>query len=268
MTTTTRGQIRFDDGARYERYMGIWSRLAGDRFLDWLAPPPGLDWLDVGCGNGAFTQALIARCAPARVYGIDPSAAQLAHARTRLDVDAAHLLVGDAMALPFPAASVDALVMPLVIFFVPEPARGVAEMARVGRPGALISAYAWDMPGGGFPYHALQARLRAQGVAVPAPPSPEASRLDVLQALWAGAGLCEVRTHSIEVRRTFADFDDYWQTVLGAPSVGPQLARLRPDEAAQFAAEVRAELPLDPANGTIMLGARAHAVAGRVPAGA
>ncbi|MEN4904608.1 class I SAM-dependent methyltransferase [Luteimonas sp. TWI1437] len=265
--TAADAQIRFDDGARYERYMAIWSRLVGDRFLGWLAPAPGLDWLDVGCGNGAFTQTLIARCAPAQVYGLDPSVPQVAHARARLAGDAAHLLAGDAMALPFPPASVDALVMPLVIFFVPDPERGVAEMVRVGRPGALVSAYAWDLTGGGFPYHALQARLRARGVVLPAPPSPDASRVEVLQALWAGVGLCEVRTHSIEVRRTFADFDDYWQTVLEAPSIGPQLARWQPAQVAQFAAEVRAELPVDGANGAITVGARAHAVAGRVPGG-
>jgi hypothetical protein len=41
-------QIRFDDGAAYERYMGEWSRLAGETFLDWLAPASGLRWLDVG----------------------------------------------------------------------------------------------------------------------------------------------------------------------------------------------------------------------------
>jgi ubiquinone/menaquinone biosynthesis C-methylase UbiE len=57
-------QIRFDDGAAYERYMGTWSQLAGDAFIDWLAPPAGLRWLDVGCGNGAFTEMLVARCAP------------------------------------------------------------------------------------------------------------------------------------------------------------------------------------------------------------
>ena len=71
-------QIRFDDGAAYERYMGKWSQLAGETFLDWLAPKPGLRWLDVGCGNGAFTEMLVERCAPASVQGIDPSEAQLA----------------------------------------------------------------------------------------------------------------------------------------------------------------------------------------------
>ena len=76
-------RIRFDDGAAYERMMGRWSQLAGAIFLDWLAPPAGLRWLDVGCGSGAFTELLVKRCAPATVYGIDPSQGQLAFARTR-----------------------------------------------------------------------------------------------------------------------------------------------------------------------------------------
>src|SRR3954464_2579321 len=76
-------QIRFDDGAAYERYMGVWSQLAGETFLEWLAPVPGLRWLDVGCGNGAFTEMLVDRCAPASADGVDPSEGQLAFARTR-----------------------------------------------------------------------------------------------------------------------------------------------------------------------------------------
>jgi len=41
-------QIRFDDGAAYDQMMGTWSRIAGAIFLDWLAPPLGLRWIDVG----------------------------------------------------------------------------------------------------------------------------------------------------------------------------------------------------------------------------
>ena len=128
-------QIRFDDGAAYERYMGKWSQLAGETFLDWLAPESGLRWLDVGCGNGAFTEMIVERCAPVSVHGIDPSEAQLAFARTRPASRVAQFRQGDAMALPFPDDTFDAAVMPLVIFFVPDPARGVAEMARVVCPG-------------------------------------------------------------------------------------------------------------------------------------
>jgi trans-aconitate methyltransferase len=79
-------EIRFDDGASYERYMGTWSRLVGDIFLTWLAPSSGLRWIDIGCGNGAFTEQIVERCAPAEVQGIDPSEANSssrAHARLR-----------------------------------------------------------------------------------------------------------------------------------------------------------------------------------------
>ena len=63
--------IRFDDGAAYDRGMGVWSQLAGQVFLDWLAPPTGLRWLDVGCGSGAFSELLAQRCAATEIQGID-----------------------------------------------------------------------------------------------------------------------------------------------------------------------------------------------------
>jgi SAM-dependent methyltransferase len=254
--------IRFDDGAAYERYMGKWSQLAGDVFLDWLAPQPGLRWLDVGCGNGAFTEMLVDRCAPASAQGIDPSEAQLAFARTRPASRIAQFRQGDAMALPFPDGTFDVAVMPLVIFFVPDPARGVAEMARVVCPGGIVTAYGWDMVGGGFPYSALQEEMRALGVAVPVPPSPDASRMDVMRDLWTGAGLDAIETREIAVERTFADFDDYWTTVFGGPSVGRQLRAMAADDLARLKARMRTRLPADAA-GRVTYGARANAVKGR-----
>ncbi len=257
-------QIRFNDGAAYERYMGEWSRLAGETFLDWLAPKSGLRWLDVGCGNGAFTEMLVERCAPVSVHGIDPSEGQLAFARTRPASRVAQFHQGDAMAQPFPDDTFDAAVMPLVIFFVPDPAKGVAEMARVVRAGGHVTAYAWDMVGGGFPYEALQFEMRGLGVAVPVPPSPDASRIDAMRDLWTDAGLDSVETREIIVQRTFASFDDYWETVLGGPSVGPQLAAMASGELALLKARMRAHLPAD-ATGRITCSARANAVKGRVP---
>src|SRR5215213_2953613 len=238
-------QVRFDDGVAYERYMGEWSRLAGETFLDWLAPKPGLRWLDVGCGNGAFTEMLVERCAPTSVHGIDPSEGQLAYARTRPASRVAEFRQGDAMALPFPGDAFDAAVMPLVIFFVPDPAKGVAEMARVVCTGGAVSAYAWDMVGGGFPYEALQAEMRGLGVAVPVPPSPDASRIDAMKDLWTGAGLDAVETREITVRRTFVDFDDYWATVQGGPSVGTGLAAMGAEDLSLLQGRLRACLPAD-----------------------
>jgi SAM-dependent methyltransferase len=254
--------IRFDDGAAYERYMGKWSQLAGKAFLDWLAPPSGLRWLDVGCGNGAFTEMLVERCAPVSVQGVDPAEGQLAYARKRPASRVAQFRLGDAMALPFPDDTFDAAVMPLVVFFVPEPSKGVAEMARVVRPGGVVAAYAWDMPGGGFPYQALHDEMRARGIPVPSPPSPDASRVDALRDLWASAGLIDVETREIAVKRTFSDFDDYWTTVLDGPSVGKQLAAMPVADAESLKAVMRERLPAD-TNGRITYGARANAVRGR-----
>src|SRR5258706_11106501 len=215
-------QIRFDDGAAYERMMGAWSKPAGGIFLDWIAPRPGLRWVDVGCGNGAFTELVVERYAPAEVRGIDPSEGQLAYARARPTTRMAEFRQGDAMALPFPANKFDAAVMALAIFFVPDPAKGVAEMVRVVSPGGMVAAYTWDMAGGGFPLQPVQTELLAVGFTPVRPPSSDASKIDSLQNLWTDAGLVSVETRKIEVQRTFADFDDFWSTAMLGSTIGPR----------------------------------------------
>jgi SAM-dependent methyltransferase len=187
-------QIRFDDGAAYEQMMGKWSRLAGEIFLDWLAPLPGWRWIDIGCGNGAFTELIVERCAPSEVAALDPSPAQLAFARSRPAARLARFQQGDAMALSYADGSFDAAVMALVIFFIPDPAKGVAEMARVVCLGGTVATYAWDMLGGGLPHEPLHAEMRAMGVTPPRPPSSGASRMQALRDLWTGAGLDAIAT--------------------------------------------------------------------------
>lgn len=256
-------RIRFDDGAAYERMMGRWSHLAGAIFLDWLAPPSGLRWIDVGCGSGAFTELLVERCAPATVHGIDPSEGQLAFARTRSAARVAQFRQGDAMAQPLPDDACDVAVMALVIFFVPDPAKGVAEMVRVVCPGGTVAAYAWDMLGGGFPLDAMHVEMRALGVTPPLPPSVGASRIDAMRDLWTGAGLEAVETREITVQRTFADFADLWTTSQMGAGLGPTIAAMAPDDVERLKARLRARLPAD-ATGRITYSARANAVKGRV----
>ncbi|HEY7578074.1 MAG TPA: methyltransferase domain-containing protein [Acetobacteraceae bacterium] len=255
--------IRFEDGAAYERGMGRWSRLAGEIFVDWLAPPAGRRWVDVGCGSGAISELLYQRCAPAEVQGVDPSSAQLAFARERPGAKDAVFQIGDAMALPFANDRFDAAVMALVIFFVPDPAKGVAEMARVVRPGGTVAAYAWDMAGGGFPWDQVRAALRDVGIAPLSPPSVAASRMDALRDLWAGAGLRSVETREITVQRSFADFDEYWTMSTGAGSIRPTVAAMPRGDVERLKQLVRARLPVD-ASGRITYSARANAVKGYV----
>jgi SAM-dependent methyltransferase len=260
-------QIRFDDGAAYETFMGVWSRLAGDIFLHWLAPAAGWRWLDVGCGNGAFTEMLVERCAPREVQGIDPSEGQLEFARSRLAGAPVQLRQGDASALPYADDAFDAAVMALVIFFVPEPARGVAEMARVVRPGGVVSSYAWDILGGGFPFTMLQEEMARFGTPPLWPPSAEASRMEALQALWREAGLVDVTTREIVVERTFTDFETFWQIAQRGPRLLPRFAAMAADDLATLKGRLRGRLATDAA-GAVTCSARANAISGRVAAAA
>jgi ubiquinone/menaquinone biosynthesis C-methylase UbiE len=151
----------FPDGKAYERLMGRWSTLAGAQFLDWLDAPKNLSWIDVGCGNGAFTEVLIARASPAAVIGIDPSDGQLDYARTRPGARLAQFRVAGAEALPFADNSFDAASMALVITFVPDPVKAAREMARVVKPVGAVATYMWDFPGGGFPLAPLGKAMKS-----------------------------------------------------------------------------------------------------------
>src|SRR5205809_4622637 len=181
--------------------MGRWSVLVGERFLEWIGVPDGARWLVVGCGNGAFTELLFERRRPAQVEAFDPSPEQLAYARTRMPPGAPVVWrEGDAMRLPVADASVDAAVMALVLFFVPDPAVGISEMCRAVRPGGVVAAYHWDVLGGGFPFADIALEMLALGVPPRLPPSVEASTLEASAALWRAAGLEAVDTCAITVQ--------------------------------------------------------------------
>ena len=258
-------ELRFDDGAAYEQVMGVWSRSVGEVFLDWLRPPQRLSWIDVGCGSGAFTELILTRCAPTGVQGIDPSEGQLAFARTRPGARGAVFLTGDAMALPFPAASFDVAVMALVLVFVPDPSKGVSELARVVRPGGLVATYMWDMLGGGFPLDPIVDEMHAMGLSPTRPPHMEVSTLAALQDLWRAAGLQQIETREISVQRTFADFEEFWTVETKSPSIAPVVAAMPAADVAALKQRVTTRLPID-ADGRITCSARAHAISGRKPA--
>jgi len=256
-------QIRFVDGAAYERMMGTWSRLVADGFLDWLALPPGLRCVDVGCGNGAFTEYLIARCNPAEVQGIDPSEDQLAFARTRPGARLAQFQQGDAMKLPFADSGFDTAMMALVLFFVPEPKKGVAEMVRVVKSGGTTAAYVWDVTVGGYPWEPLAIEFKAIDRPLPAEPSAASSRIEALQALWTEAGLRSVEQRKIAVERRFHDFEDFWDTTITVGPVTAVIDTLAPAQRARLKDAVRARMTPN-ADGSITYGAYANAIKGRV----
>jgi SAM-dependent methyltransferase len=259
------GQALFADGQAYERMMGRWSRRAGGLFLDWLGLPKGLRCLDVGCGNGAFTEVLIAHSAPTEAVGIDPSEGQLAYARTRPGAKLAQFQIGDAQSLPFANHSFDAALMALVISFVPDPAKAAREMARVVRPGGWVATYMWDGAGGGLPVEPIHVAMRSLGFDAPYPPGMIVSRQDSLLALWQQAGLQSVETRVVKIEVEYSSFDDFWDSnnVPTGPA-GQAIRRLPNDAQAQLKEQLRKQLPAG-SDGRIKFAAFANAVKGRVP---
>ena len=255
----------FTDGEAYERMMGRWSRLVGTVFLDWLAAPPGLRWLDVGCGNGAFTEVIIQRNEPSEIVGVDASEQQLAYARVRPGTTMARYELADAQKLPFDDAAFDAAAMALVITFLPDPTAGAREMKRVVRPGGWVATYIWDFLGGGMPFEPIYAAMNALGTPLARRLGMETSREPALRALWEGAGLREVETRAIAVRVAYADFDDFWiSSSVPASPTGRAIHEMPADAKERLREHLRRTLPVA-ADGSIAYEARANAVKGRVP---
>lgn len=252
----------WERGSPYEQYVGRWSRKIAPRFLSWLGVPAGKRWLDVGCGTGALSAAIIDHCRPASVTGVEPSQGFLETARTNLD-DRVALHQGTAAALPLGDGGVDVAVSGLVLNFVPDPRAALDEMARVTGNGGTVAAYVWDYAGKmelmRFFWDAAgeldpNAATLDEGVRFPM------CRPETLETLYAQAGLREVRVASIDIQTGFVDFDDYWRPFLGGQGPAPAYA-MSLDEArrARLRDRVRSRLPIA-TDGSISLTARAWAV--------
>jgi len=171
-------------------------------------------------------------------------------------------LEGDAQNLPLPDACVDAAVMALVLFFVPDPLQGVREMVRVVRADGVIAAYHWDLAGGGFPLQPILDAVHAGGYQSQQPPSAWAAALKASEDLWRSAGLVDVHTRQFEVSRTFESFDDFWRSAHGSPRLRDLFASLSPAELQHIKEDARGRIA-SAGDGSLAIMARANAVKGR-----
>jgi SAM-dependent methyltransferase len=257
----------WDDGAAYEPYIGRWSRLVAAHFLQWLAVPAGGAWLDVGCGTGALSEAILSRADPHLLTGCDRSRGFVEFVRAHVPDKRARFVVAELSDLPQVDGGFDAVVSGLVINFLPDPLSALRAMAARVRGGGVVAGYVWDYA------ERMQlirlfwdaavaldpaARDRDEGVRFPL------CQPDALSGLWEQAGLADVRVAPVEVPTVFRSFDDYWQPFVGGVGPAPGYAcGLPPEQLIRLREAVRARLPTAK-DGSIPLVARAWAARGTV----
>lgn len=203
-------RIDFTDASGYERFMGRWSRAVAPHFLQWIAPAKRARWLDVGCGTGILTQALLDVCDPVSVVGIDQSAEQVEQAARGPAGKRARFQRADAVDLPFPEGSFDIVASALVLNFIENPPRALEEMRRVTRPGGIVAGYVWDFGKDLSPSGPLRRALRSVGADVPPIPGTAHSSEEALRALFVQAGLQSIESRTIDVTLAYADLEDFW----------------------------------------------------------
>ena len=260
--------MTYSNPAAYRRFMGRWSAQLAPQFIRFVGVENGQRILDIGCGTGSLSTALLAVGPAVRVVGVDPVPAYISFTREAVPDHRADFQTSTAEAMPFPDAAFDAALAMLVLQEVVDPLGAIREMTRVTRGGGQVAACQWDFHSGlpmqSIFWHAAEmfvpeqvARRRAGDNAI------KRAGLQELADLWECAGLREVRTARLEVAMRFSSFDDYWQPFLaGATPTSAFAANLNRETENRLEQAVRSLIPGMQPDGSFVLPARALAVAG------
>lgn len=260
--------MTYSNPAAYRHFMGRWSTQLAPLFIEFVGVENGQRVLDVGCGTGSLSTALLSVGPDARVVGVDPVLAYVTFTREAVPDRRANFEASAAEAMPFPDAAFDAALALLVLQEVVDPLSAMREMARVTRQGGRVAACQWDFHNGlpmqSIFWHAAEtfvpqevARRRTNGNAI------KRAGLQELTEFWECAGLGEVRTARLELAMRFSSFADYWQPFLaGATPTSAFAANLNRETDNQLERTVRALIPDVQVDGSFVLPARALAVAG------
>jgi SAM-dependent methyltransferase len=255
-------------GESYQRYVGRWSKLVASEFIGWLDAPPQKHWLDIGCGTGSLSRAILELTSPATVKGIDPSQSHVSFAHDTIHDERAGFFVGTAESVQLPSDSFDFVVSGLVLNFVPDPERGVSEMKRLTHKGGIIGAYVWDyadkMELMRYFWNAAVA-FDKTAVALDEGNRFPLCRPEALEALFTAVGLQNVDVRSIDIPTRFENFKDLWLPFLGGQGPAPGYAMSLDEERRSLLRDrLRSALPVTD-DGSINLIARAWAVKGIRP---
>jgi SAM-dependent methyltransferase len=254
---------KWTSGAQYDQWMGRWSRLLAREFLKWLDLPAGLRWIDVCCGSGMVTEAIVERRAPAGVVGVDASAEQIKFACEHRAHSSVTFQIADATALPFADSRFDVAVCGLGLNYVPNPGRALEEFRRVIRTDGTVGVYVWDYAQGvRFVREFWDAAIAIDSEAAS---FDQALRFPMctqegLCSLFEQAKLEEIDVRALDVMTRFSGFDDYWEPLLTGQGSAPNYLLTRDEQIRTAIRErLKATLPRNSA-GAIELPARAWAI--------
>ena len=208
--------------------------------------------LDVGCGPGVLTAELVRRYGAERVDAIDPTPGFVAAARDAA-APASTYARARPRSCPTPTTPTRRRYAQLVVHFMKDPVRGLAEMARVTEPGGQVAACVWDHGGGRGPLSrfwecALELDPTARREADASPGSHEGD----LERLLGEAGLVDVRDGELSVTIGLTSFEDWWAPYEEpAGSVGDYLATRSPEQIVELREHCRSLLPEGPFEMTV-----------------
>jgi SAM-dependent methyltransferase len=252
----------------YQRFMGRWSLLLAQPYLAFAGVKNGDRVLDVGTGTGSLAAAMEASMPANDIIGVDPSEGFIAYAQKHVGSTHAHFEVGDAQALKFKDAAFDSTLALLVMNFVPDAGKAIAEMRRVTRPQGIVSACVWD-------YDAGMQMLRFfwdEAVALEPAIEPKDERHmklshhGELSDLWRKAGLVNVKEQPLVIDQSYSSFNDYWEPFTkGAGPGGAFVVSLSEDRRQQLETRMRKRLLGNRQDGPFILAAKAWCVRGEVP---
>jgi ubiquinone/menaquinone biosynthesis C-methylase UbiE len=256
----------WDNGDPYEYFMGRWSKLMAPEFLNWLNLPSSFTWLEIGCGTGALSEAILKYCEPSHLTCVDPSEDFLAKAKERLN-NKGEFLVGNATEIPAADDSIDTVVSGLALNFFPDLEGALTEMKRITKPKGTIAAYVWDYSDRidllRYFWDAAilidqKSRELDEGVRFPI------CDPDNLENAFQRTGMHEVEVTKLDITTHFKNFDDYWNPFLGGQGPAPSyLSSLPENLQEELRKKIFNKLPFEP-DGSIELLGRAIAIKGKV----